>query len=198
MNIEIRLGSVLDSDAPVIAHQVNCHGVMGAGVANAIKEKYPDVYHEYKEFCSVKAYSAERLLGRVNFARSGTDGKIIANMFGQDNFGTDAVQTNYAALELCLCKLALYLRENGIKRVAMPYLIGCGLAGGDRTVVMELIRKQLCDADVTLELACLEPRSDLFGAGAVVNLDHIEDGIASGEWQGISFTAPECFFFDRR
>ena len=32
-------GNVLDSDAPIIAHQVNCMGVMGAGVAKCIREK---------------------------------------------------------------------------------------------------------------------------------------------------------------
>lgn len=40
-------GNVLDSDAPIIAHQVNCMGVMGAGVAKCIREKYPDIMFTY-------------------------------------------------------------------------------------------------------------------------------------------------------
>lgn len=34
-----------------IAHQVNCRGKMGSGVALAIKQKYPEVYQKYSEAC---------------------------------------------------------------------------------------------------------------------------------------------------
>ena len=40
-------GNLLDSDATVICHQVNCQGKMNSGVAKAIRNKYPRVYEEY-------------------------------------------------------------------------------------------------------------------------------------------------------
>jgi O-acetyl-ADP-ribose deacetylase (regulator of RNase III) len=44
-------GDLLDQKTDVIAHQVNCLGVMGAGVALQIKNKWPEVYEGYKNFC---------------------------------------------------------------------------------------------------------------------------------------------------
>lgn len=34
-------GNLLDAPFQFIAHQVNCRGVMGAGLAKQIKQKYP-------------------------------------------------------------------------------------------------------------------------------------------------------------
>lgn len=33
---------------------VNCHGVMGAGLAKAFKEAYPDLYERYRHDCKMK------------------------------------------------------------------------------------------------------------------------------------------------
>ena len=37
--IEIVNGDLLKADLPIIAHQTNCLGVMGAGIAKSIKYK---------------------------------------------------------------------------------------------------------------------------------------------------------------
>jgi nicotinamidase-related amidase len=37
-----------NTQASAIAHQVNLMGVMGAGLAKQIKQKYPTVYAQYK------------------------------------------------------------------------------------------------------------------------------------------------------
>ncbi len=42
-------GSVLDAKENIIGHQVNCIGVMGAGLALQIKNKYSMVFEEYCE-----------------------------------------------------------------------------------------------------------------------------------------------------
>ena len=39
---------ITKSNADYICHQVNCQGVMGSGVAKAIRDKWPQVYEEYK------------------------------------------------------------------------------------------------------------------------------------------------------
>ena len=41
-------GDVTKSDCDIICHQVNCQGVMNSGVAKAIREKWPEVYDNYK------------------------------------------------------------------------------------------------------------------------------------------------------
>ena len=47
MKIIYKKGNLLDAQTDVIAHQVNCQGVMGSGVAKQIKEKWPDVFKQY-------------------------------------------------------------------------------------------------------------------------------------------------------
>ena len=39
MEIIYKTGNILDAQTDVIAHQVNCQGVMGAGLAKQIREK---------------------------------------------------------------------------------------------------------------------------------------------------------------
>ena len=46
----------------IIGHQVNLHGIMGGGVAREIKERFPDVYEEYREIC----LSESGLLGKMH------------------------------------------------------------------------------------------------------------------------------------
>lgn len=33
---------IFTTDCDIIVHQVNCYGVMGAGIAKQVKERYPD------------------------------------------------------------------------------------------------------------------------------------------------------------
>ena len=50
--MKVVTGNVLDSNADVIIHQVNCQGVMGSGVAKQVKDRYPVVYEMYKAKCN--------------------------------------------------------------------------------------------------------------------------------------------------
>ena len=45
--LKYQIGNLLTAPQKCIAHQVNCQGVMGSGVAKAIKNEYPKVYKEY-------------------------------------------------------------------------------------------------------------------------------------------------------
>lgn len=68
---------ILNTKAQVIAHQVNCLGVMGAGVAKAIRDKYPAAYLQYKRLCS-EPFDP---LGACQMAK--TEDGYVANLFGQ-------------------------------------------------------------------------------------------------------------------
>ena len=48
--IKIVKGNLLDATEDIIAHQVNCMGVMGSGLAKQIRNKYPEVYANYKDY----------------------------------------------------------------------------------------------------------------------------------------------------
>lgn len=118
----------------IIVQQVNCRGVMGAGLAKQIRQAYPQVYTSYMKACSM--YTPEQLLGMVQLIKV-SDKLTICNFFAQLNYGTNAVQTNYDAFEKCLNKLAS--RTDYDTPIYIPYKIGCGLAGGDWEVIKELI-----------------------------------------------------------
>lgn len=149
---------IFDVGAQVIVHQVNCMGVMGAGIAKQIKDKFPSVFLEYHK--AVKTLN-HNCLGGCLVSESRIPGLRIANLFGQfyykgfkedDLYFTDeswkqpefnsageAIRfTNYEAFWRGLTHLKYELREEEIK-IAFPFQIGCGLGGADWNVIEAMI-----------------------------------------------------------
>ena len=137
-NVTVVRGDILTATEQIICHQVNLLGVMGAGLALKIRNKYPEVYDEYVKYCKGAK------LGDVLFAKA-NDGKIVANIFGQHNIGRTGLFTDYEALYVGLIKVR---REN--MTTAIPYKIGCGLGGGDWGVVSNLIGCAFFDTNVMI------------------------------------------------
>ncbi|WGE37170.1 Appr-1-p processing protein [Bacillus stercoris] len=153
--IKIEKGNILDATEDIIVQQVNCKGVMGAGVAKAILNKYSNVKKEYQSFRNFnlnKGLTDKDLLGLVNYVRV-SDGKVIANVFGQINIKKNrfdkTVYTKTEALTRGL-KEVKELSKQLNKSVAIPYGIGCGLAGGDWNIISELIDSIFSDYKVTI------------------------------------------------
>ena len=123
---------IFDCKEDIIGHQTNCKGVMGKGIAKTVKEKYPNVFDAYRDYCN----TIEEPLGTVQIIES--DDKYIANIFGQYSFSNTSRMTDYDALGKALTDLKEYCIENKLS-VALPYKIGCVNAGGDWTIVEKLI-----------------------------------------------------------
>lgn len=138
-------GDILSIEHGYIMHQVNCRGVMGAGLAKQIKLAYPDVYNAYRRMCSA-AKDAESLLGLALVVQA-TETLHVVNLFGQQNFGTHLQQTNYAAVRAGLYNFSDH-RKNANKDwpVYIPMGMGCGLAGGNWAVVSKIIEDTVPDA----------------------------------------------------
>lgn len=121
----------LASGVDYIAHQVNCQGVMGAGLANTIRVVNPPVYQLYKQHCA--NYKPTELLGKAFICNN------IISIFGQLNYGRDpnVVYTDYNALRQAFTSIHNRLPKN--KVIAFPYNFGCGLAHGDWNTVLNLI-----------------------------------------------------------
>lgn len=136
--VQIINGDILNAKENIIVQQVNCQGVMGAGLAKKIRYKWPKVYTQYKDFCKTK----NTLLGSVNVVdvSETKEVKYIVNLFGQEFYGRDKVYTNYIAFEKGL-KLIMYNANKNNLNIAIPYKIGCGLAGGNWDVIYALIVK---------------------------------------------------------
>ena len=148
MSINIVNGNIFDTHCNIICHQVNCQGVMGHGIAKQVKEKYKGVFNEYKRYCDAHADNREAMLGEalivdIDYGAAVLDWlvdkerKYIANIFGQLTYGT-GLRTDYKALVLGLEVVANFAKEHNLS-VAIPYKIGCGLAGGDWNKVNTLI-----------------------------------------------------------
>lgn len=55
-------GDLFKTPFEIIAHQVNCQGVMGSGVAKQVKEKFPYVYSTYVK--ALKQNGADFMYGK--------------------------------------------------------------------------------------------------------------------------------------
>lgn len=145
--IKIVNGNLLDSSAKYICHQVNCCGVMGSGVAKQIKEKWPSVFNRYRGLCAHYSDDKMSLLGGALFVSIDSD-TIVVNLFGQLDYGRDRAYTNMDALRKALEKVAE--RAAVGETIAMPYRIGCGLAGGDWGAVMDMLSEIFANHHLTL------------------------------------------------
>lgn len=130
-------GNLLTSDCKVIMHQANCFSIMGAGIAKTIADIYPAAKKADVKF----PHPPEERLGKYSLAN--TKNKTIVNLYGQYKIGK-GLQTDYVALEESINSFLTQAKKDNseIGKVGVPYLMGCGLAGGDWEVVLEILRKQ--------------------------------------------------------
>lgn len=135
--LDIKIGNIFECEEDIIAHQVNCLGIMGGGIALQIKKLYPNVFDEYYNYCIRRKKEREKLLGNLLICN---DDKIIANCFGQLDISKRKCVTNYEMLEKSLTTLRMYAHINNLS-IAIPYKIGCGLAGGDWNIVYNILKE---------------------------------------------------------
>ena len=141
--IEIR-GNLLESGANTIFHGCNCFWTWGAGVAKAIKERYPEAY---KADVHGSKHGDVEKLGTFTKYFDQKDQRQIFNLYTQYNFGTHRRQLDYEALAKSLEVLKAQLKPDDI--CAGPR-IGCGLAGGDWSIVRSFIEYTFPDRDIQI------------------------------------------------
>lgn len=147
-NIDILEASTSAPD--YIVQQVNCKGVMGAGLAKQIRNRWPGIYATYAEICRQKGTKA---LGTMFPYVTPDNGPVICNCFAQDGYGRDRQYTSYEHLRESLDQVKVYV-EGRLKEVPkapvsirIPYGLGCGLAGGDWNVVYGIINDVFRNCD---------------------------------------------------
>lgn len=145
--VKIVNGNLLDATEDLICHQVNCQGVMGSGVAKAIRDKWPEVYDRYVAY--THTYQGGDLLGSILIVPIGNAKGGVINMFSQNNYGYDGSRyTSYDAFYTCLEKI----RDNVSRHcsIAFPYKIGSDRGGASWDVIYAMICDVLGDRDVTI------------------------------------------------
>lgn len=138
-------GDLLESPHRLILHGCNAQGVMGSGVAKAIRAKYPIAYKTYR-----KKYEDDGLvLGEVIYApiyaawpaANPFDNSWIANGISQEYYGrTGGPFVDYKAINSIMTNVNSFAHDYGIDEVAMP-LIGAGLGGGSWKIISNEIEK---------------------------------------------------------
>lgn len=144
--VKIVSGNLLDATEDVICHQVNCQGVMGSGVAKAVKEKWPEVYEAYTLYCNDYVWNMTSPLGTTQYVDIGNH--TIANMFAQNLYGYDGDRyTSYDAFYRCLEDI-----DNlpSWYSIAFPYKIASDRGGASWDVIYAMICDVLGDRDVTI------------------------------------------------
>ena len=114
----------------VIVHGCNCFNTMNSGIAKAIKEAYPGAWTIDQE----TQKGDRNKLGTYSLVHYMP---IVVNAYTQYDYGRDGKDRfKYDAFTLILQKLKFQFPS---KHFGFPY-IGCGLAGGNETRIVEMIK----------------------------------------------------------
>lgn len=132
--LEFIEGDIFDIPVDIRVNTVNCVGVMGAGVALAFKQRYPEMFRDYQRDCKNGAVRP----GKMNIWKSLSGDWII-------NFPTKRhwrEPSRYEDIETGLDDLRSYLDTLGSVSIGLPAL-GCGNGGLDWSRVSKIIREKL-------------------------------------------------------
>lgn len=129
--MQIVEGNLLEAKEKYICHQCNCVTDRAKGLAQALFGKFPyaNVY---------KQRSKESVPETIHVAGNGRDKRFIINMFAQYSPGKvkerETAEMRLKYFRECLAKIA---EIPDLESLAFPFLIGCGLAGGDWNLYLE-------------------------------------------------------------
>lgn len=112
---------------------MNCVGVMGAGLALEFKNKFPEMFHDYKIRCQKK----EVIPGKPYLWEN--DQLQVLNFPTKRHWQDKSLLND---IEEGLRYLTAHYQEMGIQSIALPPL-GCGLGGLDWNEVRLLVEKHL-------------------------------------------------------
>ena len=149
MSSNHKIGNMLEEvKQGIIVQQVNAQGVMGSGIALAIRTKWPKVWEAYSE--EIKPNQPDHgksQMGRVIYVEVEPD-LWIANIVGQQFYGRHASEqyTSYEALDDGFASVKEFAEKFGFE-VHYP-TIGCGLGNGDWSIVYSSIQEHFDDTIV--------------------------------------------------
>jgi O-acetyl-ADP-ribose deacetylase (regulator of RNase III) len=116
----IEYGNIFNIDGVTsYAHGCNCAGAMGKGIAIQFKEKFPEMYKEYKSLCSNGKFTLGDLF-EYNYGEG-----YVFNLGTQITWRTKA---ELRAIEESFTRMLSFATKENIKKIALPK-IGAGLGG---------------------------------------------------------------------
>ena len=135
-------GDLLDFPKGInrIAHSCNTQGIMGAGIALQIKNRYPNAYKaDLSEY-----HAGDNILGSWSFAYTDATCSLgVFNMYTQEKIGgARAVnyEAFYCALQFVAEHIEWLIKNDEEITLGIPHGISCGLAGGAWSVIESMIQ----------------------------------------------------------
>ena len=144
--IKIIKGDILSVESGVLIHGVNCQSVFNSGLAKQIRHKYPEVCSEYlslfRDYGGYRYRGDTNLLGTFQTVTISSSLKIV-NAFTQYRYGNDGTKyVSYDAVDEVFDAISEKFYPESY--IHFPK-IGCGLAGGEWSVVQSIIEYRLRD-----------------------------------------------------
>lgn len=141
--VDVLIGDIFESDAQTLTNTVNCVGVMGKGIAEQFKERFPEMYEDYVERCE----NGDVQLGRPYLYQRDEEPWIL-------NFPTKGhwrAVSNLSDIRRGMEHVLDKYEEWGIESLAVPPL-GCGNGQLDWRVVGPTLYRYLSQMDIPVEL----------------------------------------------
>lgn len=140
IKIETKVGNLLHVQSGHIVHGCNAKGVMGSGVALAVKETYPHVHLDY-----VTEYHKNGLtLGRA-YPVLAKPGLHIWNAITQDTYGSIKRCVSYDAIQTCFQDINYVIPfiESTVEPIVHIPMIGAARGGGNWEIIREIIEQTM-------------------------------------------------------
>lgn len=124
----------------------NCFNTQNSGLARQVKAKIPDVF----EIDSLTVRGDPKKLGQFSAYEKQKERQIFINLYGQYKYGRENIQyLDYDALFKALtssCEFILKLGY-GNERLGFPHGMGAGLARGDWSKILPMIKYVFGETD---------------------------------------------------
>lgn len=137
-------GNLFAMGLPAIGHGVNTKGIMGAGIAEQFRVRYPGMYGQYRRQCQAGLLHTSGIMPWVS-----EDGTVIFNLATQVNPGADA---SVAHIHRAVGKALVECSAAGIPSLGIPR-IGCGIGGLEWENVrktLKTVAKQVADTELVV------------------------------------------------
>jgi O-acetyl-ADP-ribose deacetylase (regulator of RNase III) len=135
--IQVIEQNLFENNAEAYFQCCNCFCRMRSGVAAGMRQLYPEAVEVDEQTIP----GDKTKLGKFTVAHA-KNGRYIYNLYGQYNYGTDVSRkVNYEALYTAIEYALDDCVNKGIKTIALPYNMGCGLARGNWNIVSVMIQE---------------------------------------------------------
>ncbi|WP_223241406.1 macro domain-containing protein [Flammeovirga sp. EKP202] len=156
MSIKYIKGNIFNTKCQTVVNTVNCVGVMGKGIAQVYKLRYPRMFIEYKEHCKNKLIQP----GILWIYNKQKNAPWILNFPTKKHW---KFPSKIEWVDQGLKKFVETYQEKGITSVAFP-LLGTHNGGLDTELVKKLMDNYLSQCNIDVEIYEFDPnvKDDLF------------------------------------